>query len=138
DRTGAARRARGDVDDAPPVADAHAGKYGLRAQESRLEVDGEGAVEVGLGQVVDAAADGDAGVVDENVYGSQLAGYGSNELPHLWALRDVGTDGDGPASELAHRGCDRLGVADPLAVVHRHVGAGLRKRQGNGFADAAR
>ena len=73
DAAGAARRARGDVDDAAPSARAHAGHHGLGAEEDRLQVHRDGEVEVLLGELVDGADQRDAGVVDQHVDRPQLA-----------------------------------------------------------------
>ena len=117
---------------------AHVRQHGLRAQERRLQVDGDGAVEVGLGEIVQAAADGHAGVVDEQIHAADLVVDGGNHALHRPAVGNIGANCNSPTAELAHgiRHCHSLLL--PLAVVHGHVGTGSSQRQGDGLADAAR
>src|SRR5262249_49768283 len=78
DHAGAARRTGRNIDDAAPAALAHAANDRLGAQERGLEIDRDGAIEVRLAQVVDAAAERDAGIVDQHVDRPELRGHGSH------------------------------------------------------------
>ena len=57
---------------AAPLAP-HVREHRVRAQVDGLEVHRDRLVEVGLGQIVNAAPFGDAGVVDEHVDGAERA-----------------------------------------------------------------
>ena len=57
------RRTRRHVDDPAPALRPHVRQNGLGAEERRFEDHGDGGVEFLLRQVVDAADDGDAGVL---------------------------------------------------------------------------
>src|SRR5439155_379510 len=67
DRAGAARRARGDVDDASPFFRAHVRQHRPRDEEHGLQIHRDGFVKVLFREIVNAAGNGDAGVVDEDV-----------------------------------------------------------------------
>ena len=137
DGAGAARRTRGDVDDPAPLARPHHGQHGLRAQERRFQVDRDGAVEIVLGQIIDAAHDRDAGIVDENVDRAERGSDLFDHRSHGRRLRDIGRDRDGAAAAGLDPGDDGVGIIRALAVIDRDRGARFRERQRNRRADAA-
>jgi len=112
-------------------------QHRLRAEEGRFQVDGDGAVEIGLGEVVELTANRHPGVVDKHVHAAELTCDGCQHIPHRAAVRNVGADCHGVATEPTHGICHRESVRFTRAVVHRHVGAGLRQRHGDRLADAA-
>ena len=117
---------------------AHAGQHRLGAQERRLEVDGDGAVEFGLGEIVEPAPQGDAGIVDQHVGPAQLARDALQHGRDGGAVGDIGAHGRRPPAELADRLRDGVGFRRARRVVHGHVGAGFSESERNSPADAAR
>ena len=121
----------------PHFARAHHGQHRLRAQERRLQVDRDGAVEIVFGQIVDAADDRHARIVDENV---DRAERGANLVDHRsygCRLGDIGRDRDGAAAASLDPGDDRLGIIGALAVIDRDRSPQFRERQRNRRANAA-
>ena len=121
----------------PHLTRPHHGQNGLRAQERRFQVHRDGAVEIVLGQIVDAAHDRDAGIVDENVDRAERGGGLFDHARNGRSLRDVGRDRDGAAAASLNLRDDRLRVFRPLAVIDRDRGAQFRERQRNRRTDAA-
>ncbi len=108
----------------------------MGAQERRLEVDGDGAVEFGLGEIVEPAPQGDAGIVDEHVGLAQLA---RDALQHAFdggAVGDIRAHGQCPPAEVADRLRDGVRLRRARRVVHGHVCAGLGEGERNSPADA--
>jgi hypothetical protein len=108
-----------------------------RVGARRFQIDRDGLVEVGLGEVIEASDQGDAGIVDQDVDGAELVvgllDHGGDGL----AVGDVGGDGDGIAA-LGFDGIgDRGGLVGSVAVVDGDVGAGICEGQRDGGADAA-
>jgi hypothetical protein len=94
DAAGISRRTRCDVDDASPLLRAHVRQDGLRAQKCRFQVDGNGLVEIRFGQIVDAAANGDTGIVDQDVDRAKLTIDIRDHRGDGRRLADVGLDDD--------------------------------------------
>ena len=113
-------------------------QHGLGAEKRRFQVDRDGRIEFGLGQVIDAAHDRDAGIVDENVDRAERERDVIDHLGDGGGLRHVGGDRDGAAALALDAGHDRFGFGGALAVIDRDGGAGLGQRDRNRGADAAR
>ena len=58
-------------------------------RNARLQIDGNGFVEIGFGQIVDAASGGDAGIVDEYIDGPELALDRRHHRGHFGRLRNI-------------------------------------------------
>jgi hypothetical protein len=133
-----ARCARRNVDDASPLARPHAGHDGLCAEKYRFQIHRDGAVEILLSEIVEAANQTDAGVVDQDVDGAQLSLDRGDHLLHRSALRHIARDGDG----LAARFGDCIDRAARLRrlfeIIHGDGGARLGQRNRDGAPDAAR
>ena len=71
---------------------AHHRQYRLGAEEDGFQIDGNGAVEIGFGEVVDAPDNGDAGVVDENVDRPELGVGAFDHLRDRARFRDIRAD----------------------------------------------
>src|SRR5712691_475100 len=84
------RRDRGDVDDRAAALRFHHRDDVLHGQERALEVDGEHAVPVGLGDLDDAAELGDADIVVDHVDAAVAVPAGSDHGGDLVGLGDVG------------------------------------------------
>jgi hypothetical protein len=75
----------------------------LAAQERGLEVDCEGNIEVGLGQLFQLAAQRDAGVVDQHVDGAEHFLDATDKARDRMAIGDIGVERDAATSESANR-----------------------------------
>lgn len=98
---------------------------GLGAQEHRFQVDREGVIEISLGQIIKSAVQGQASVVDEDVYGLELPFHRRHHPLHRRAIRDVGPHRDGLPTERSDRNDDRVRFLLALPVVHGNVGTRL-------------
>jgi len=108
----------------------------LREEERALEVDVHDEVEVGFGDVPEVGAFFYAGVVDEDVAGTELLPGGVDERVAVGDAGDVGADHDGfPAGGVDFVG-GGLGLLDVVAVVDDAVRAFLCEALGDGLADA--
>src|SRR5262249_54059271 len=114
--------------DPAPAARAHLGQDGLCAQKDGLEIDGDGAVEIGLGDFVKAPVQGDAGVVNENVDWTKLVLDAGDHARHRGGLGQIGLDGDGLVAELVDGVYHSLSVQFVIAIVDGDAGAGLGER----------
>jgi hypothetical protein len=128
---------RGEVDDAAPMAPAHAGQDGLRHQEARFQVDRDQFVPIPLGDLFDALHAGDAGVIHQDIDVAEFHADGIHQAIDAGASGDVGLDGDTAAPEASDLrfGVLRVGGASP--VIDRHIGACPGKCHRDGAADAA-
>ena len=128
---------RRDIDDATPFARPHRRQHRLRAQECRLQVDRDGTVEIVLGEVVDAAHDRHARIVDKDIDRTECGGDLLDHFGNGRRLRDIGRDRNGAAAIGLDPGDDGLGIVRALAVIDRDRGAQFREHQRNRRADAA-
>ena len=92
DGAGTARRTRRDIDDPAPFARPHRRQNGLRAQECRFQVDRYGAVEIIFCEVIDAAHDRHARIVDEDIDRTERGGNLLDHFGNGHGLRDIGCD----------------------------------------------
>ena len=86
-------RNRDDVDDRAAAALEHDATLGLAAKKHAFEVDVENFVPVGLADILDVAADGNAGAVDTDV---ELVPRGEDGVDGIFDIvpgGDVGGDG---------------------------------------------
>jgi hypothetical protein len=126
-----------DVDNARIVARVQQRQEGARHAHDGVEVDRHQPVEVGLAHLLEGAADGDAGVVDEQVDAAVLRPHFLGERPNGGAVGDVHASGRGAHAE-------RLGLARSLVeaggvdVEELEPAAAARERERNAAADAAR
>ncbi len=120
-----------------PAAHVRAGWPGV-AQEHRLQVHRDGLVELRLGQVIDPADQGDTGVVDEYVDLAEARLHLRDHPGDGGAVRDVGGNRQCTPSLATNRFAHLLGLDRTAAVVDGDVGTGIRQRQRDGGADAAR
>src|ERR1035441_1924275 len=127
---------RGEVDDAAPVARAHAGQDGLGHQEARLQVDCDQLVPILLGDLFDALHAGDAGVIHQDFDVAELRLDGIHQAIDAGADRDVGLDGDTAAPEAGDLRFRVLRVGGASPVIDRQVGACPGKCYRDGTADA--
>jgi hypothetical protein len=107
-----------------------------RAVDDAPEVGFEEAATVLVGDLVEAAVDGDAGAVDPGVDAAELADGDGGDVLDLLAVGDVALDGDG----LAAGGLDGVDdvVEGLLAAGGEHdLGALFGGGLGGGEADAA-
>src|SRR5215475_3748057 len=95
-------------------------------------------IEVSLGQIVKTPMQCHAGIVDKDVYGTDLPFYPCHHCPNGCAVGNVGLHCNGLCTEFADRldGCVRLVFA--LPVVNGNIGTCLSEVERNGPADAAR
>ncbi|MEJ0017699.1 MAG: hypothetical protein WDN25_14275 [Acetobacteraceae bacterium] len=117
---------------------AHAGQHRLGAQEHRFQVHRQRQVELRLGEVVDAADDGDPGIVDQHVDRPEIGFDPMHHGGHRIAEGDIGAHHDRPPATRADRRRDPIGLGFTVAAVHRDVGSGGGQRQRDGPSDAAR
>ncbi|HYZ25228.1 MAG TPA: hypothetical protein VE690_24090 [Rhodopila sp.] len=132
-----ARRAGGDVDDPSPPPRPHVRQYRLGAQEGGFQVDRDGLIEIGLGQVVDPADQRDARVVDQDVHPAQ---QGADRLHHAGngiRLRHIRRHRDRLPPERPDPGRNILGLLGAGPVVDRDIRPGLRQGARDGSADPA-
>ena len=122
----------------PHFLGAHRRQHGLGAEKGRFQVDRDSLVELALGEVIDAAHDRDAGVVDENVDRAERRGDLVDHPCDGRGLRYVGRGGDRPAALALDAGDDRVGFGGAFAVVHRDGCAGFGEGGCDRSADAAR
>ncbi len=87
----------------------------------------DGAVEIVFGEIIDAAHDGDAGIVDENVDRTERGRDLFDHRRHGRRLRDVGRDRDGATAVRLDAGDDGFGIGCALAIIDGDRGA--RPRQ---------
>ena len=139
ERRGDERVGRGGVDDAAPFLRLHARNGGADGVEGRRQVDRDDHVPLLRREILDRRDELDAGVVDENVDGSELRRRVGDHRLGLRALRHVGAVVDALDAELLFDGgarrLDRLGVAE---AVDHHVRALLGERAGDRQSDPAR
>ncbi len=112
-------------------------QHRLGAEKDRFQVHRDRFVEVGFGQVIDAADQRDPGVVDQNVDRPELCLHRLDHAGHGLTIGYVGRQCHHGTANCRHPGGDgvSLGCAGP--IVYGDAGAGLRQRQRNGSADAA-
>ena len=138
ERRGDQRVGRGGVDDASPLLGLHAGRRRLDRVERGREVDGDDGVPLIGRKLLDRRDELDAGVVDQDVDGSELGRRVGDHRLDLVAFRHVGAVVDALDAKLLFDagalGFDRLGVAE---TVDHHVGALLGEGAGDGETDAA-
>ena len=116
----------------------HRRQHRLGAEKSRFQVDHDGLVKIAFGQVIDAANDRHACIVDENVAWTQRRGDVINHLCHGGRLRHVGGDSNRAAThafDLCHH---RIGCTGFFPIVDRDGGTGFSERDGDGSSDATR
>ena len=123
DGAGTARRTGRDIDDPAPFARPHCRQNGLRAQERRFQVDRDGAIEIIFGEIVDAAHDRHARIVDENVDRAEGGGDLFDQAGNGCGLRDIGCDRDRAAAFGLDGGDDGIGLSSAVAVIDRDRGA---------------
>ena len=111
----------------PRRAVAHVAGHRLHAEEQALGVHAVDAVPVGLGDVEEAEALGDAGVVHQDVEAAVVGDDPVDEPARLLRLGDVAHGEAGPLAEAAHHGAAGVGV-DVHADRH---GAGVDERPGH-------
>src|SRR5262249_36889219 len=126
---------RGDVDDRAAALRLHDRDDVLHRQERALEVDGEHAVPLGLGQVDHAAEAGDADVVVEPVDAAVGGAAGRDHRGDVGGAGDVGLKG---ARFPALAVDDARGLFGSRAVHVRaeYLGALAREGDGGGLAVA--
>ena len=90
-----------------------------------------------FGEIVDAAHDRDACVVDENVDRTERGRDLFDHRRHGRSLRDIGRDRDGAAADRLDAGDNGFGIGRALAIIDGDRGAGFRKRHCYRRADAA-
>ena len=134
DGAGASRRDRGDVDDPSPMARPHGGQDRLGAEEGRLQIRRERAIERLLAGVLER----DARVVDQDVDRAELAYGALRELRDVRADGHVGADGDRPPANRADLPDDGVSLVRARPEIHGDSGAALGQRQRDRPADAAR
>ena len=132
---GAKAGARGEVDDDAAAPPAQVGEDSLTEEHHALEVDGEDAVPLLLGHVVDGAAPGDGGAVHQNVDAPEAldgAGHGALDGGLVGGV-GLHTDGGGggggdllgDALHAVWRRCRRSATAAPsrarVAAVARPI-----------------
>ena len=91
-----------------------------------------------FGQIVDAAHDRDARVVDEDVDRAERRSGAIHHRLDGSGLRYIGGDGNRAAAlrlDLRH---DGVRIRGALPVIHGNRGAGIGERRGDRGADAAR
>jgi len=90
----------GEIDNASPSFGAHVGERALRDEKDGSEIDTDGLVPVGFGDLRGRKRAADAGVVDEDVDGAEGFFYFGEEAFDLAGFGDVGLDGDRAAAEF--------------------------------------
>ena len=127
----------GNVDDAAGFFGvAEFADEGLREEEGAFEIDVEDGVVVGFGDVPEVGALFDAGVVDEDVAGTELLPGLLDEVGAVGEVGDVGVDHDGLAAGGGDLVDGGLGLLDVVAVVDDEVCAFLRETLCYGLTDA--
>ncbi|MGY4301288.1 hypothetical protein ACVWXN_009383 [Bradyrhizobium sp. i1.4.4] len=89
-------------------------------RKRRFQVDHHGAVEILFGEIVDAARDRDAGIIDEDIDRPEPGRGALDHCSHGVALRDVGGNDNRATALLADLACQLLGLPDLLPAVDRH------------------
>jgi hypothetical protein len=134
----APRGSGGDIDDTAPFFRSHRRQDGLRAEEGRLQVHRDGPIELAFGEVIDAAHDGYAGIVDQNVDRTECRSDAIDHRCDGGGLRHVGRDRDRATACLLDVSHNRVGLIGVLAIVDRDGSTGFGERGGNRGADATR
>ena len=129
---------RGDVDDAAPAFGLHAGDGGAHGVEGAGQVDGDDAVPLRDGEILDIGGELHAGIVHQDIQAAQFGmGLGDHGVV-LLGLADVGGgEGDFHAEFGGGFGPQRLDLGGVAEAVHHDVGALGRQRMGDAQADAA-
>src|SRR6266404_2272478 len=122
DGVGRAREAlagdRGDVDDDAAAAGNHLARHALQAEEHALAVDAHDAVPVGLGEIHDVRAPGDAGIVDQHIDAAERLDHAAHHLVDARQVADVGGQRQAPPAG----GGDRRGGLLGCGLVDVHGG----------------
>ena len=112
------------------------GSTACGAQKRRLQVDGNSLVEVGLGEIVDAAAQGDACIVDQYIDRSEITVYMRNHCGNGRRLRDVGLRNNCAAAQRHHVLGDALRIFSSRAAVDGDIASSSGQSDGDGATDA--
>jgi len=72
-----------------------------------------------------------AGIVDEDVDGTKLAGYALGHTLHLRSIPDIRLHGEGAPRLLVNERHNVFGLAGAMTIVHRDRSSLTRQAQGN-------
>ena len=131
------RRARGDVDDPSPSARPHSWNHRARAQKGRFQVDGDGAVEILLGQSVDILKDRDPGIVHQHIDRSKRIRDRSHHRIDARPKRHIRPHRHRAPSQSVDRRDNFQCLLLPVLKIHRHIRARPGQRERHRLANAA-
>ena len=120
----------------PPPLRPHRRRGGMREQERRAQIDGQLAIPIRGGELIERLGDVERRHVDQDVEASELTHRRVDRVDARLLVGDVGLHAERAAAERADRGGGFIRFGTRAVVDQRDIDARLRERRRDDGADA--